>query len=623
MAGGRIYLLNEADRRAIAETVGAEMRRFQTTLNRPAVPSELGATPEVYVARPLRDIQGMADTRIFSSLSDVYRILFEHEGTGTGTGTGYDGTAYGFDGYGDLILVDHLHVKVYNLSFDDIAVGSWVLAIRDKWGNWIVGSATTGTATTTTTTLPPCSGDCTWTWDNALGTGSSSYINHWALTSDDCGDGCNCRYPDFCGYQEGDTTKTSCTRDETPKPTVRCTTTTTSTSTTTVTPCPDCDGGCLWDYSWAGQFWDKTLDTCSDVCPCSQPTTDPCASPAATPCVYPPDPDPCSGNCRWLWDVDNLLWQRDFSASSCYGGSTDCGCTCVPPTLAGSACGDIQTTPCFCANPEPPNPCTTTTSTTTTTTTKPSCGGFCFWRCSGGSWPALPEVVNNCFAPQGCSCPQPGGTCTGNELRQTQCNGTTTTTTTTTSTSTTSTTTSPGCGTCTWFEFDNGVLQLLADDCTGSCVCAQPLESQPLATRQTNCVPSPGSTTTTTPAPGCALTFNCAYAVDGIPGSIELVISGLSGVFSGDDISYFNGTWTTDYYGSCIYLPIDVGGGFQILITWAVDHYVIQLVGSTTVSYWFSDSSDGSTLQTVLGLTLDTNNSDWGSGGTVTVECTS
>ncbi|GAB6165623.1 hypothetical protein JCM19992_16230 [Thermostilla marina] len=347
--------------------------------------------------------------------------------------------------------------------------------------------------TTTTPEPPSCSGTCRWEWAGET----------WILISEDCGDGCDCPAPPFCGEYLGDCYFTDCALGPV-RPLPLCTEPTTtsapSTTTTTTTTPPECAGACTWawDPFDVGIGWILLEDTCGRGCPCATPTAagEPCAT-TQTPCIVPPPPTTttpppppgCAGKCVWTW------LNGDWAKIS-HGCAADY-CSCDKPDWTGADC-DKAETPCW-------------SPVDRTTTPAPGCEARCRWRWNGTWW----DLLDTNICGEGCDCVEPPfsgrDTC---ELAMTLCGPTTTTTsttpgptsttTTTTSTSTTTTsTTPPPCDGCDWIGRDVGGFvywSLDRNGCEGCGPCAPPAWAATTgATASTPCGP-----TTTTPEPPCS-----------------------------------------------------------------------------------------------------------------------
>ncbi len=188
-----------------------------------------------------------------------------------------------------------------------------------------------------------CSGFCGWEWDQEN--------NQWNLI-EECGEGCECCYPDFCGSENSTYTRMPCRKKgqseqcpETNFPAgMDCTTTTSSTTTTTPEgweppygdcgeyepghpccpsadlevppkpsqqmpgPCPEAK--CFWKaMQHLGKLvWHLVSNPCGH-CGCASPTRypdHPCDY-EMTSCLPPPPPEPpmdcipCTGYCRYQW----------------------------------------------------------------------------------------------------------------------------------------------------------------------------------------------------------------------------------------------------------------------------------------------------------------------------------
>ena len=160
----RITTLTRRDIDLIQSLSDKVRRSIGNPQNRPHFAEEELWTPEVYVARtPAAGIPAL--TKIFGqSIEDqpgyadcyIYRVL-EQVGTGGP----------------ELQPISGLFRRIYNLNPRRIGGNRWVLAIRDKFGNWFItnpgirpedtdyGTGTgfnefTGTGTESTDTTPPC-----------------------------------------------------------------------------------------------------------------------------------------------------------------------------------------------------------------------------------------------------------------------------------------------------------------------------------------------------------------------------------------------------------------------------------------------------------------------------------
>ena len=213
-----------------------------------------------------------------------------------------------------------------------------------------IATTTTLPPTTTTTTVPPCTGLCTWTWNNTT--------RLWTLTCSGCTGKCVCQQPQLCGDTTGQTTRTYCAKGDVPGPC--CGTTTTSTSgpptttttgpptTTTTTPPPPGCTGCTWKYFAAGGGWGLVKQDCLGCCGCLPVATAGAdCDTTVTACVRCPPtttfaPQPtCYGTCGWSWNGSD--WVQ--VSNTCRG--TNPLCVCDKPSIAGDACGGSASTYCY------------------------------------------------------------------------------------------------------------------------------------------------------------------------------------------------------------------------------------------------------------------------------------
>lgn len=194
-----------------------------------------------------------------------------------------------------------------------------------------------------TTVQPPfCTGDCSWIW--------SSLDGIWVQTAGECVTNltpfdCTCPTPTGTGDACGDFRRTFC----------RFSTTTTTPAITPTTQCGD--------------------------------------PPLPTTTTTTPDPNTCTGFCRWQWDSALSSWIIIDQE-----GCSFTNCTCTEPVAVGDFDCEIRET--FCG--------TTTTTTSTTTTPPPTtttcrigdCGveeAGCFWECISGGW----QLVNDFCCKEG------------------------------------------------------------------------------------------------------------------------------------------------------------------------------------------------------------------------------
>jgi hypothetical protein len=131
----------------------------------------------------------------------------------------------------------------------------------------------------------PCSGSCSWVGEPTTG--------RWVHVGGGCTPGndgrpCHCAAPSFPGDDCNDRAWTGC---YSPTTTLAPGATTTAgpclPATTSTTPDPDsCTGNCRWN--WTGSAWELSSSTCGSQCPCPEPAydgTDGCET-AETPCDF-------------------------------------------------------------------------------------------------------------------------------------------------------------------------------------------------------------------------------------------------------------------------------------------------------------------------------------------------
>lgn len=130
----KVYFLTESDRRKLAEVVDYvdSMRRNVKLRSQDATPSQAA---EVYVALtpaagiPAMVVGGVSTDNPPKATCAIYQILPDEKA----------GTA------NRMMPVTYSSVDVYNVTSSAIAGSIWVLAVKDKYGNWVVaGVAGTG-----------------------------------------------------------------------------------------------------------------------------------------------------------------------------------------------------------------------------------------------------------------------------------------------------------------------------------------------------------------------------------------------------------------------------------------------------------------------------------------------
>ncbi len=365
---------------------------------------------------------------------------------------------------------------------------------------------------TTTTTLPPCTGECLWGWDNVG--------KVWDKASDTCAVGCSCQPPGGCGSINCQTHTTGCYNTITvgSTTTVDCGTTTTPPVQQTTPPClpTDCDGGCLWCCD--GTNWIPTGSTCSTTCisdPGScycvdEPLLDDCTAANMCECRSArcgtttttdvcPGCTPCTWECVPFDGVTAAFWNNTNSAiltgSNCTDGTHNINgpdgnpAKCCCPYPNAPCCYSWQTAQTCCRHTSagcgtPTHNChvTTTSSTSSTTTTHDAgCTGNCTMQCApnGLGWSIF---GSNCVG-AGCGCPTPATPCAPGQVQLVACQ-----------TSATTTTPSP-CSSevCHWTCHGMfGVGWLTSDVCSdGGCSCSPPAiicgPGNDGATANTNC----------------------------------------------------------------------------------------------------------------------------------------
>jgi hypothetical protein len=334
-------------------------------------------------------------------------------------------------------------------------------------------ATTTTTGTGTVTTVPPCPGNCVWSWVDP---------GPWLLNSSACTPGCTCDPPGMPGSGSQKST-TACyaatTTTGTGTTTTACPTTTTT--TTTVDPSWE-DGeavliqevnadslgfGCRFDglacyglvtttttTSTTGTgTTTTTTSTTTTTGTGTTSTTTTTTTPAPTitvvyvqsndksaDCAEPPGdsvPVGCYGSCRFSWDNVNKVWTPTSNAccNDCLCDQPDyCPPTGVSCAVAITGCVDFnpaQTPPCNCVTT---TTTTGTTGTTTTTTSDPHCAGCDWCGDAFGGWGICGPVTNfgmHCFgATCSPSCSYPAfPSASPCDRTHTPCDGTTTFTT--------------------------------------------------------------------------------------------------------------------------------------------------------------------------------------------------
>lgn len=392
-------------------------------------------------------------------------------------------------------------------------------------------SEVTTSSTTSSTSIPQpvisgCVGYCEWKWDDSLKT--------WSIDTDLCSDAttttttsstttsttpdpdfqdcytsnsstttttteapCECKYPDFCGVNDGDVTTTFCTDNVDDNDPPYCSTTTCNCNTTTTKSYSNCSSrpGCdfiayqdistnctgetiiIWyltnwqcgvgvdnrtpdycgaDYDLCCVGYSGTQDcnacNCGDINPIDLPQNPDCGdtyhSSCQGECINPSIC--CNGVCTWVYapcsglDLqppadDDLCWFN--ICSTCQSLTCDfddprtCGCL-TPPSITNPDPCKLYYTDC-----EGDRGCRNCDECYTTTTTPSVECSYCIRRSSGGLfWDELP--VDKCNGDCYCGPAYRNPTGSGDTIKV-NCNRVSTTTSTTTSTSTTTTTATP------------------------------------------------------------------------------------------------------------------------------------------------------------------------------------
>ena len=337
----------------------------------------------------------------------------------------------------------------------------------EKWAYIELSQKAPCGTTSTTTTAQPCSGYCTWSWNNST--------KVWTNTGSSCLN-CVCIPPAYCGSRDCEITRTWCSQSGGPATPPCAGTTSTTTSTTTATP-GDCAGSCRWRKHPNGN-WVRIEGDCQPAsisggqlswCACASPDSSQggdCEE-THTPCVRYTQSIYCEGNCQWFFDPDGNDWVLIAGGCRSNHPSNAAQCRCPKPSYPAAPCS-VTSTQCY--SPD------VTVSTTTPTPT--ACTGSCWWLWNGTAW-----VFDRTNCPSYCACaakpPYSGiSTC---ETAMTGCDVTTSTTTSTTTTcAPTTTTTPPSCGYCRWEWIPTGEAtgfwQLTNNYCTSviDCACNPP-----------------------------------------------------------------------------------------------------------------------------------------------------
>lgn len=172
----KIILPSKADWDLIRQM--ADWWRRQTPPGTPYIPEELGQSPDVYIARsPPSGIPG----------------LVEETGTGVGQENDIPGSAVC-----DIYKISHSEDRLYevegftktvrNISISTIAGNTWVLVVRDKFGDWFAVVGGSGTKRGKLDDILSYQGNATmsvWAWNGSAEADTTENITvyDWLLSS--------------------------------------------------------------------------------------------------------------------------------------------------------------------------------------------------------------------------------------------------------------------------------------------------------------------------------------------------------------------------------------------------------------------------------------------------------
>jgi len=381
-------------------------------------------------------------------------------------------------------------VRVFNFTEQTIPACVPVSAVQDNFGDYYIlepyeqSGAGEGTSTTTTS-LPTCTGECKYVWNEAG--------NTWQLGTQTCGPP-------------------------------------TTTSTTTSTTAAPCTGNCI--IVCPSGTW-QLNNACEPGCDCGleiligQPCTigaqqgAPCGD-GTTTTTTTTTLDPCScGTTSTTTTTSQTTTDPDTTTT------TENPCHCLPPTYCGTEDGECTYTQCSQGEITYIIDCETDDTTTTTPT--PCSASQCSQICTNGIWTLCandppvedqsdqeledenddPIDGNGCDqgCAHGCGCPELGDACSPeNEVRYVGCE---TTTTCDCNTSTTSTSNPECAGGCDWLWIPTSGWAKINDFCHSSCPCPEPVPvGTNCQTAHTDCEPVEPIATTLPPV---ECTGGCIY----------------------------------------------------------------------------------------------------------------
>lgn len=280
MAKIPITVLSSDDLETLRQLVDRDRKRSEK--NVASIAEQLFSAPEVFLARPPcgRTIPARSGTQPGSEVCCIFRL---------------DGVDGEFDDVKKIVPIElspgvAYRERIYNIYDLAATDGLYIPVMRTKAGEWVCVKPEEYTAPTTTTEAidlfapSDCSGECTWTWTDAGGwTTESSCTDATTTTAGTtttydgttttttrcpCPDEsittttvaattttttkapCACLYPAFCGSEDGETTKTYCSRtaNENNCP-VGTTTSCDCNAYTTTSPAPCGTVGCTWFHA--------------------------------------------------------------------------------------------------------------------------------------------------------------------------------------------------------------------------------------------------------------------------------------------------------------------------------------------------------------------------------------
>lgn len=126
-----VFVLTEREKLIVQAAIEELRNTIRNPVNRPLRDVQQRQASDVYIAvAPTGGIGARVDTFPGNAQCSIYQLLLSNIGTDVGTSQD-----------AELKPVEDFTQRVYNLNPGPISEGSYTPIIKDKWGNWIVGTA--------------------------------------------------------------------------------------------------------------------------------------------------------------------------------------------------------------------------------------------------------------------------------------------------------------------------------------------------------------------------------------------------------------------------------------------------------------------------------------------------